>query len=87
MDGTDGHDDIEQALRAGIGQASAMMREALVAATTPDRYEYKLVGWDEVNPLAREGWELRGMDVTLRFFVMGRKLTVADQAAELLAGT
>lgn len=83
----DEHDDIEQALRTGLSQAGAMMREALVAATTPDRYEYKLVGWDEVNPLAREGWELRAADVTLRFFIMGRKLTVADQAAELLADT
>lgn len=87
MDGTDGHDDIESMLRDGLGQAGAMMREALVAATTPDRYEYKLVEWPEVNPLAREGWELRAGDMALRFFVMGRKLTVADQAAELLAGT
>lgn len=84
MDG-DGRE-IEEALMTGLSQAGAMMREALTAATMPDRYEYKLVGWDEVNPLARQGWDLRAADVTLRFFVMGRKLTVADVAAELLAG-
>ena len=80
------HEGIERQIMTGLSQAGAMMREAMAAATTPDRYEYRLVGWDEVNPLAREGWELRAADVTLRFFVMGRKLTVADQAIELLAG-
>ena len=82
----DEHEEMMESLRTGLGQAGAMMREALAQATTPDRHEYRLVGWDEVNPLAREGWELRAADVTLRLFVMGRKLTVADQAAELLAG-
>lgn len=54
-------------------------------AVREPRYEYRIVPWDEVDPLAADGWELRAAHVELTRFVMARKLGPADEAAAVLA--
>lgn len=64
-----------------FGQISAGVAEAM----REPRFEYRIVQWGQVNPLAAEGWELRAAHMDLTSFVMSRKLGPADDAAALLA--
>lgn len=60
------------------------MTAGLAEATRTPVWEYRIVGWDEVNRLAREGWEMRAADIALLRFLMCRKLGPADEAERLL---
>jgi len=83
-----------------MNQMGAAAREM----TLPPRYQYKLCLWDEVNPAAKEGWEVHpsgpwpiltawidpasGEQRTQPQpgYLMVRKRSVADDAAEMIAG-
>jgi hypothetical protein len=49
-----GMDEVEGQLSAMMGQAMAGLTEAM----TDPKFEYRLALWEEVNPLARDGWAL-----------------------------
>jgi hypothetical protein len=80
------HDPVERALMGAIGQAGAMLSDAM----RPPRFEYTLTWWVKVNMLAREGWQLVPMGPVPGplpgepLYVMARQLGAADEAAELL---
>lgn len=77
---------VGESLMDGLRQAQAMLSHAM----EPERFEYALITWDKVNPMAREGWALVPMGPVFGFtpagmgFVMVRKLGAADEAAALL---
>jgi hypothetical protein len=83
-----------------FNQTGAMIQESLL----PPKWEYRLCLWDEVNPAAKEGWEVHpsgpwpiltawtdpesGEQRTQPQpgYLMVRKRSVADDAAEMIAG-
>lgn len=78
-------------LFAQIGEQARRLGARLEEAAEPRRFEYKLVRWEKVNDLARDGWVMmqavpvwNPQDGHVSAFVMVRPLTVADEAAELL---
>jgi len=71
---------LEAAMTRLMAQFGAMAGEAM----QPDRFEYAMVQWSDVNRLAADGWELRAADIRLTQFVMARKLGAADEARALL---
>lgn len=77
------YQDPSKALDGLLSMAQRMGAQVMEAAREP-RWEYRIVFWDDVNPLARAGWELLATDLTLTRFLMARKLTAADEAADLL---
>lgn len=73
------------AMMGSLAAQAQQLGAQITEASRPVTWEYKLVSWDEVNPLARDGWELKGMDVGALRFVMGRQRGAADEAADMLA--
>src|SRR5260370_1654441 len=71
---------IEEQLMAAAGRLNAGLAEAM----RPERNEYALVRWEQVNALGRDGWRLIAVHSRLTKFVMVRPLGAADEAAELL---
>ena len=73
----------DEALK-GLMSLAGRMTAGLEEAHRVPVFEYRIVGWAEVNPLAQEGWELRAADIALYRFLMCRKLGPADEAERLL---
>jgi hypothetical protein len=76
----------------GLVQQAQQIGAMLQQAHTEQRLEYRLVRWDTVNDLAREGWVVQQAvgtwapeDGHVTVFLMVRKLSIADEAAEILA--
>lgn len=80
-------DPIMSMLTQGAGQLGALIGEAM----RPEIFAYELVGWDRVNVLAADGWQVQGaIPLVPDFphgiaFVMCRKRGPADEAAEMLS--
>jgi hypothetical protein len=81
-------DELLGQMLAQASQVGAMLQEA----HEPKRFEYRLVRWEKVNELAREGWIVQQAcgswspdDGHVTVFLLVRPLSIADEAAELLA--
>lgn len=79
-------------LLAGLLVTAQQMGTGIIEANQPARLEYRLVRWEKVNELARDGWMVQqGLgswspdDGHVTVFLLVRKMTIADEAAELLA--
>jgi hypothetical protein len=71
--------DFGEQMGKAFNQLRGVMEDAIV-----ERYEYALVQWNDVNPLARQGWLMVPVTVPGYYFLMSRKLGAADMAADIL---
>lgn len=81
-----------------LGMASQLGVQMAEAMREP-RFEYEPLGWEQVNRLARDGWEMTAaiapaevdrLPLDFKYgivFLMRRKLGPADEAAALLEGS